>query len=184
MEIKLLIAGGMHMHFAKDICDLIESSAKIRGTGIARREVDYIEKKISSGNAIIALKGKRLVGFCYIETWEHNQFVANSGLIVHPDFRNQGLARSIKTKAFKLAQDKYPSAKIFGITTNSGVMKINSDLGYRPVSFSELTQDDTFWQGCKSCPKFDILERNQQGMCLCTAMLALSKNEILNQQKK
>ena len=177
MDIQLLIADGTAMHFAKAICELIEDSAKIRGTGIARRKVSYIEQKITSGNAVIALKANRLVGFCYIEIWSHGEYVANSGLVVHPDFRQLGLARMIKAKAFNLARDKYPNAQIFGITTSAAVMKINSELGYRPVSFSELTQDDAFWKGCQSCPNFDILQRNQQKLCLCTGMLASSKTD-------
>jgi hypothetical protein len=58
-------------------------------------------------------------------------------------------------------------------------MKINSSLGYQPVTFSELTQEDAFWNGCKSCKNYDILERNERKMCLCTAMLAPSKNESM-----
>ncbi len=177
MNIQLLIADEMHMHFAKRICELIEESAKVRGTGIARREISYVEQKIVLGDAIIALKGKQLVGFCYIETWSHKEYVANSGLVVHPDFRKLGLARMIKTKAFHLARNKYPNAKVFGITTSAAVMKINSDLGYRPVTFSELIQDDSFWAGCQSCPNFDILQRNKRKMCLCTGMLAKAKKE-------
>ena len=50
-------------------------------------------------------------------------------------------------------------------------MKINSDLGYRPVPFSELTDDDVFWQGCQSCPNYDVLTRNNHKMCLCYGML-------------
>lgn len=184
MDIKLIIADGTFVPYAKVICDLIAASAKTRGTGIALRKVSYIEQKITSGNAVIALKDQQLVGFCYIETWEHEKYVANSGLIVHPDFRHLGLARKIKTAVFELAQNKYPNAKVFGITTSAAVMKINSELGYRPVSFAELTQDNAFWKGCQSCPNFDILQRNQQRMCLCTGMLALSKTEKLNNNQK
>lgn len=184
MDIQLFIADKMHIHFAKSICMLIEDSAKTRGTGIAHREVSYLEQKIISGNAIIALKDKQLAGFCYIETWSHGMYVANSGLVVHPDFRQLGLARMIKTKAFTLAQDKYPNARVFGVTTSAAVMKINSELGYRPVTFSELTQDETFWMGCQSCPNFDILQRNERKMCLCTGMLAMSKTEKLNDEIK
>ncbi len=179
MNIDLFIANETLVPFAKVICDLIESSAKIRGTGIARRKVSYIEQKIASGNAVVALKGEQLVGFCYIEIWSHGEYIANSGLIVHPDFRKLGLARKIKAKAFDLAREKYPDAKVFGITTSAAVMKINTDLGYRAVTFSELTQDETFWKGCQSCPNYDILQRNKQRMCLCTGMLAPSKNEAL-----
>jgi len=126
---------------------------------------------------VVAFDGDVLVGFCYVEVWSHNRYVVNSGLVVHPDYRKSGLAREIKRKVFNLARDKFPEAKVFGITTSLAVMKINTELGYKPVTFSELTQDDAFWAGCKSCPNYDILERNERRMCLCTAMLAPSKVE-------
>jgi hypothetical protein len=178
MKFKIVIGQLKHEQYAEAICKLIEESAKIRGTGIAKRQPEYIIQKLRNGNAIIALQGETLAGFCYVEKWEHGKYVANSGLIVNPEFRNYGLARAIKAKAVKLAQKKYPKAKVFGITTSAAVMKINSDLGYRPVTFSELTQDETFWKGCQSCPNYDILERNDRKMCLCTGMLAPSGNEL------
>lgn len=184
MNIQLLISDDTHMSHAKVVCELIEKSAKQRGTGIARRKVTYIKKKIQSGHAVIALNENHLVGFCYLETWSHNQYVANSGLIVHPDYRQLGLARKIKKKAFDLARNKYPEAKVFGITTSPAVMKINSELGYQPVSFAELTPDQTFWQGCQSCPNYDILQRNHQRLCLCTGMLAPSKIEEIKNKKE
>jgi hypothetical protein len=65
----------------------MESSAKVRGTGIAKRNPEYITQKMEEGKAVIALtKDGTWVGFCYIETWE-GEYVANSGLIVSPDFR-------------------------------------------------------------------------------------------------
>ncbi|MFN5790645.1 MAG: GNAT family N-acetyltransferase, partial [Bacteroidota bacterium] len=138
---------------------------------------EYIRAKMEAGNAVVAFDGDVLVGFCYVEIWSHNRYVVNSGLVVHPDYRKSGLAREIKRKVFNLARDKFPEAKVFGITTSLAVMKINTELGYKPVTFSELTQDDAFWAGCKSCPNYDILERNERRMCLCTAMLAPSKVE-------
>lgn len=178
MKFKIVIGQLKHQQYAEEICKLIEESAKIRGTGIAKRDPEYIVKKLINGNAIIALHGETLAGFCYIEKWEHGKYVANSGLIVNPEFRGHGLARAIKQKAVRLAQKKYPKAKVFGITTSAAVMKINTELGYRPVTFSELTQDETFWKGCQSCPNYDILERNNRKMCLCTGMLAPSGNEL------
>lgn len=177
MNVEIHIASAQFAHYAEQICDLIEISAKQRGTGIARRSPEYIRSKMENGNAVIALAGERLVGFCYVEVWSHGQYVANSGLVVDPEFRQQGLAKSIKEKAFNLARDKYPAARVFGITTSLAVMKINSQLGYKPVTFSELTQDETFWNGCQSCPNFDILQRCNRKMCLCTGMLAPSKLE-------
>ncbi len=178
MEIIIQVAQPEHESYAEEICRQYHESAKARGTGIAERQPAYVREKILQGKAVIALQGDRLAGFCYIETWSHDKYVANSGLIVVPDFRRLGLAKRIKERVFQLSRDKYPSARIFGITTSLAVMKINSRLGYEPVTFSELTQDDAFWQGCRSCPNYDILERNQRRMCLCTAMLAPSKEEV------
>jgi len=148
------------------------SSAQARGTGIAKRSPEYIKQKMAEGKAVIALtKENQWVGFCYIEAWDHEKFVANSGLIVAPEFRKSGIAKTIKHKIFALSRKKYPEAKIFGLTTGLAVMKINSDLGYEPVTYSELTDDDNFWAGCKSCVNYDILMSKNRKNCMCTAML-------------
>ncbi len=168
---NIIVANASHFIYADIICDTIAESAKVRGTGIAKRTPDYIKKKVENGNAVIALDGENFAGFCYIEIWGHGKYVANSGLIVHPNYRAQGLAKKIKARIFKLSQDKFPKAKIFGITTGLPVMKINYELGYKPVTFSELTDDPEFWKGCKTCKNFDVLTRTNQKMCLCTGML-------------
>lgn len=149
----------------------MEASAKARGTGIAKRSPEYVADKMREGKAVIAhTHNGTWVGFCYIETWE-GEYVANSGLIVAPAFRKSGVAKNIKQRVFQLSREKYPEAKIFGLTTGLAVMKINSDLGYEPVTYSELTQDEKFWAGCKSCVNYDILMSKERKNCLCTAML-------------
>ena len=171
MKFKITIADLGHLVYVDDILKTIEESARVRGTGIAKRKPEYIKTKITEGKAVIAVCNNEFAGFCYIETWGHGQFVANSGLIVKPEFRGKGLAKSIKKEIFNLSRTKYPNAKIFGLTTGLAVMKINTSLGYRPVTFSELTDDDAFWDGCKSCVNFDILQRTNRKICLCTGML-------------
>lgn len=171
MEFQILEANTSHLKYAESICEMMANAAKERGTGIAKRQAVYIEGKIRDGKAVIALKEEELAGFCYIESWGHGKYVANSGLIVSSNFRKTGLARMIKQKIFELSQKKYPASKIFGITTSLAVMKINADLGYRPVTFSELTTDEQFWKGCASCKNYDILNRTQRSHCLCTGML-------------
>lgn len=157
--------------YASTITDEMEASAKARGTGIAKRSPEYVAQKMDEGKAVIALTGDGTwVGFCYIETWE-GEYVANSGLIVSPPFRKSGVAKNIKQRIFELSREKYPEAKLFGLTTGLAVMKINSDLGYEPVTYSELTQDEKFWAGCKSCVNYDILMSKERKNCLCTAML-------------
>ncbi|MBD1260495.1 GNAT family N-acetyltransferase [Maribacter polysiphoniae] len=168
---EIVIANESHFKYAEIICDTIAESAKVRGTGIAKRTPEYILQKLENGNAVIALDKGKFVGFCYIEVWGHEKYVANSGLIVHPDYRNLGMAKKIKKAIFELSTSKFPDAKIFGITTGLAVMKINYELGYQPVTFSELTDDPQFWKGCQTCKNFDILTRTERKMCLCTGML-------------
>lgn len=160
------------LHYAETITNEMEASAKARGTGIAQRSPSYIAMKMKEGKAVIAHTDEGVwVGFCYIEAWGQEGFVANSGLIVSPEFRKTGVAKSIKEKIFKLSRQRYPEAKIFGLTTGLAVMKINSDLGYEPVTYSELTDDESFWAGCRSCVNFDILMSKGRKNCMCTAML-------------
>ena len=170
-EIRVMVAGEEHLRYVDEINDTIEKASLERGTGIARRSHEYIASKVSEGKAIIAVDGEKFAGFCYIETWNDAKYVANSGLIVHWDYRGHGLARSIKLRAFELSRKKYPNAKLFGLTTGLAVMKINSELGYRPVTFSELTDDEQFWKGCQSCVNYDILLRMNKTKCLCTGMI-------------
>ncbi|MFM8473306.1 MAG: GNAT family N-acetyltransferase [Candidatus Kapaibacterium sp.] len=161
-----------HCSYAETICLIIEESARLRGTGIAKRDPEYIRSKMREGKAVIAVSDDgRFAGFCYIETWEDRKYVANSGLIVAPEFRKLHLAKRIKEAAFNLSREKYPDAKMFGITTSAAVLKINNELGYRPAHFSELTTDDAFWKGCEGCNNVDILKRTNRTMCLCTGML-------------
>ncbi len=181
---NIIVANTSHFKYAQIICDTIADSAKVRGTGIAKRTPEYIRKKLENGNAVIALDDDIFAGFCYIEIWGHEKYVANSGLIVHPDYRGKGLAKQIKASIFKLSQEKFPDAKIFGITTGLPVMKINYELGYKPVTFSELTDDPEFWKGCQTCKNFDVLTRTDQKMCLCTGMLYDPTSKSKEKEKK
>lgn len=166
------VAENKHLEFVPVILKEIEESAKERGTGIAKRSAAYLEEKINEGKAVMAFSAEgEWAGFCYIETWSNKEYVANSGLIVAKKFRKDGLAKAIKQKIFSYSREKYPNAKLFGLTTGLAVMKINSSLGYKPVTYSELTQDEVFWSGCKSCVNFEILKSKDRKNCLCTAML-------------
>jgi GNAT superfamily N-acetyltransferase len=184
-EFIVQVALPEHRVFAEEIVTEMAESAKARGTGIAKRSPEYISNKMQEGKSVIAFhKDGSWAGFCYIETWSHGQFVANSGLVVSPKYRKAGLAKAIKNEIFGLSRKLYPKAKIFGLTTGLAVMKINSDLGYEPVTYSELTQDEEFWKGCQSCVNFDILKMKERKNCMCTAMLydpAEKKHEVAKQ---
>ena len=184
---NIVIADKTHSVYADIICKTISESANIRGTGIAKRTPEYVITKMENGNSVIALDGNTFAGFCYIEVWSHGKFVANSGLIVHPDYRGRGLAKKIKKVVFEHSRNKFPDAKIFSITTGLAVMKLNSDLGYKPVTFSELTEDTKFWSGCQTCTNFEILKSKDYKMCLCTGMLydtsKVSTNEVIHEHK-
>lgn len=171
-DFNVIVASEDHVCFATTICDEMAESAKARGTGIAKRTPEYVAQKMREGKAVVAFhKDGRWAGFSYIESWGHGNYVANSGLIINPEFRNMGLAKAIKISTFYLSLKTFKGAKLFGLTTGLAVMKINNDIGYRPVTFSELTDDEQFWSGCKSCVNYDILVSKGRKNCLCTAMI-------------
>lgn len=184
-NIIIRVANSGDTHYAKTITDEMAASAAARGTGIAKRSPEYVANKMEEGKAVIAhTKDGTWVGFCYIETWSHGEYVANSGLIVVPAYRKSGVAKAIKKRIFDLSREKYPNAKIFGLTTGLAVMKINSELGYEPVTYSELTQDEAFWNGCKSCVNYDILTSKDRKNCFCTAMLYDPKDHYEPEETK
>ena len=191
-QIDVMVADASHEVYVDKILDTIREAAKVRGTGIAERTHEYVATKMKEGKAIIALCGDDFAGFTYIESGGNKQYVATSGLIVHPKYRGLGLAKRIKTASFRLARLRWPNAKVFSLTSGAAVMKMNTELGYVPVTFSDLTDDEAFWRGCNGCVNHDILERTERKYCICTAMLfdpadphrAQREREARNQTKK
>lgn len=186
-QIRIYVAGKQHIKYVEEILDVIEISSKARGTGIARRSPDYVAQKMIEGKAIIALCGDDFAGFCYIESWSNKTYVVNSGLIVKPTYRGCGLAKRIKRFSFAYSRRLFPEAKLFGITSGAAVLKINNELGYRPVTFEQLTDDPAFWRGCQTCVNYDVLQRTDFKRCICTAMLydpAEHPNEVLEDLDK
>lgn len=171
MEVDVMVADASHEAYVDTILDTIEAAAKVRGTGIAKRTHEYVAQKMKEGKAIIALCGDEFAGFSYIESWGNKQYVATSGLIVVDKFRRRGLAKRIKNAAFQLARLRWPKAKLFSLTSGSAVMKMNTELGYLPVTFADLTDDEAFWKGCEGCINHDVLVRTNRRYCICTAML-------------
>lgn len=180
-NINIYNATPAHLEYVPVIEEAIHQASLQKGTGIAVRSTEYLSEKIREGKAVIALSDEgSWAGFCYIESWGHQKYVANSGLIVSKDFRGYGLASAIKLRARDLSAELFPTAKLFGLTTSLAVMKINSEIGYKPVTFSELTDDDQFWKGCETCPYYDILVRTKRDDCLCTAMIMEPEKRKVN----
>lgn len=169
-EVDVIVANEGHIKYVDTILKTIADAAKVRGTGIAKRSPEYVATKMREAKAVIALDGDKFAGFSYIETWGNKHYVTTSGLIVHPDYRGLGLAKRIKALTFTLARVRWPHAKIFSLTSGSAVMKMNTQLGYLPVTFNDLTDDESFWRGCEGI-NHDILVRTRRQYCICTAML-------------
>jgi len=170
-NIEVVVADESHEKYVDTILETISEAAKVRGTGIAKRTHEYLLNKMREAKAVIALDGDRFAGFSYIETWQDKKYVTTSGLIVHPDYRGRGLAKRIKDMTFTLARIRWPHAKIFSLTSGAAVMAMNTQLGYKPVTFADLTQDESFWKGCEGCVNVDILHRTNRRYCICTGML-------------
>lgn len=191
-EIEVIVAGPEHEVYVDTILQTIADAAKVRGTGIAKRTHEYLATKMKEAKAVIALSNGRFAGFSYIETWGNKTYVTTSGLIVHPDFRGLGVAKRIKDLTFSLARVRWPHAKIFSLTSGAAVMAMNTQLGYHPVTFADLTDDEAFWRGCEGCINVDVLKRTGRKYCICTGMLydpeehlpAKLPEEVLERLKK
>ncbi len=180
MKINVCVADESHTRFAETICREIYISSLERKTGIAKRTPEYICGKIRAGKAVIAVTGDGdFAGFSYIESWGGKSFVANSGLIVAHAYRGMGVAKMIKEQTFLLSRRLFPEAKIFSITTGAAVMKMNYEFGFRPVPFTELTDDPEFWKGCEGCRHFEILKNHDYKMCICTGLLYDPKEHLV-----
>ena len=170
-EITVVVADASHEKYVDTILQTIADAAKVRGTGNAEGRHEYLTTKMKEAKAVIALEGEKFAGFSYIETWGNKEYVTTSGLIVHPDFRGRGVAKHIKDMTFTLARTRWPHAKIFSLTSGAAVMAMNTQLGYQPVTFADLTDDEAFWRGCEGCINVDVLKRTNRKYCICTAML-------------
>ena len=171
IQIDVMVADESHEKYVDTILKTIADAAKDRGTGIAKRTHEYLASKMKEAKAVIALHEGRFAGFSYIETWGNKQYVTTSGLIVHPDYRHLGIAKRIKDMTFSLARTRWPHAKIFSLTSGKAVMKMNTALGYQPVTFDDLTDDEAFWHGCEGCVNYPALKERNRKFCICTAML-------------
>ena len=183
---NLLIKAGDKgdLKFVNEIVELIEKESQVIGAGFAVRTPEYIEDKIRNGLSVVACDrfSGEFIGFIYLETWQHNKYVANSGLVVAEKFRGKGVGTKLKQKAFELSRKLFSDAKLLDLTTSLAVIKINSELGYEPVEYADLTSDDDFWMECETCMYYDVLVRTRRSNCLCEAMLydpARKKNKFL-----
>lgn len=159
--------------YTTEITDELAYSATKRGISIARRTPEYAINKMDKGLAVIALNPENgdWIGFCCIEVWEHQKYVASSGLIISPKYRGMGIATMLKARLFELCQTKFPKAKIFSLTTNQAVIHANIDLGFKIVAFSEVLNDSLFMDGCKSWVDFSGLMNNNPTHAYYVAMV-------------
>ena len=169
--VTVITANESHVAYIPEILSAIETAAKNKNNSIVMRSPEYLACKMKEGKAVLALKGTEFVGFCYIETWQRKKYVANSGLIVRPEYRGQGVARLIKQLIFEICRKRFPQAKIFGLTKSMAVRKINASLGFEEVSYSKLTTDPIFWEGCSTCPYYHKLLAHDKASCECIGML-------------
>lgn len=172
MSFKVRKAVKEDLVFVSSIVEEIAYWAKFRSTGVTTRTTMYVQQKIEEGLALIALDAKGdWVGFCYLETWEHEKYVANSGLVVLPEFRNTGLAFQLKQMALQVAARKYPRAKVFSLTTSLSVAKINHELGYKVVSHDQLLEDEYFIKGCGQVLDYPKMVQTHAGDSECFIMV-------------
>lgn len=158
-----MATSGDHSYAAEIAGEMAYSSAR-RGTGITHRTPEYIVQKMEEGLAAIAVNADNgtWAGFCYLEVWQHQKYVANSGLIVAPGYRGTGISKEIKITLFDHCRLAFPKARLFSLSTSPAVMHVNEALGYKVVPFAEIMRDELFLTGCQSWVNYcDLMNREQ-----------------------
>lgn len=172
MYFEVTVATEAHIIYIKDILAAIYEASQVPGNSIVMRDPDYLALKMREGKAVIALcDDGSFAGFCYLECWQDEQFLANSGMIVKPEYRGQGLATRIKQEIVRVCHEMFPDAAIFGITKSEAIKKISLRLGFEEVPYTEITTDPKFWKGCDTCRHYDELLANGGRSCHCTALI-------------
>ena len=172
-EITVRPATAADAKYAEAASALIAEAARTHD--IAEREVAFLIEKIESGKAAVALRSRpgqpdELIGFGYFSAWQDGAFVSHSGLVVRPDLRGHKLGRRLKTALFEGSRAKYPNATTMSLTTSPQVKAMNLSLGFEVVPFEEMTTDEAFWDGCKTCRNY--AEMQAKGIrCCCEAMI-------------
>ncbi len=167
--------------YAEIISKELNTSAANRGVQIKNRTPKYILDKMETGLAIVAINSEteEWIGFSTLEVWEHEQFVANTGLIIAPKYRGHGFSMLIKSKLFELSRQKYPKAKIFSLTGNPNIIQINQTLGFTTVPFSTILNDNLFLTGCNSWVNYSEIMRHSSGhVAMVYAPIAESQKEF------
>lgn len=151
--------------YADNIAHEISISALLRNVAIEPRTGDYIFQKMIDGLAVIAIDNEteEWIGFCALDVWNHQRYVANTGLIVKPKYRGKNVSNLLKNKLFELARIKFPSAKIFSLTNKELIKKINIDLGFQEVEAREILYDPYFNTGMNSWVDFiELLKHSEE----------------------
>jgi len=166
LEIRSSIAGDRI--YAEAAARLIAQAA--RDHDIATRDPEFLQDKIITSKAVVALQHRAMVGFGYYCDWQGGRFVSHSGLVVHRRMRGSGLGHLIKQELFAASRRQFPRAIIMSLTSSPAVQAMNRSLGFRTVPLDQLTTDPEFWEGCRACRNFAAIQ-SCAGRCCCEGMI-------------
>lgn len=119
------------------ICQLTEE--QVPGRSPRTPSYDLWLNKLASNPSwdpacvLIALAGEEWAGFTFMEKHEDGSWYTHlTG--VEPAYRGQGLGTAMKVAAIKLAiQERVPSLTTYNHSVNLAMVRINQQLGYKPI---------------------------------------------------
>ncbi len=166
-HVKLVIAEEKYVDFAQGIQQMIKVEAK--NHKMLQRSEEDIRAKICSEEAVLALKGKDVVGYVELDLWDSKARIGNSllleigGLIVKPEHRGQKQGTKLAQKAIKLAQKKYPGRVVVALG-NEKSRNIFKKQSFAPLPKCCLPSQ--LWGPCSHCDDFSNFPA-----CRCEALL-------------
>jgi N-acetylglutamate synthase-like GNAT family acetyltransferase len=140
-------------HYSNDeIASIVSGWTKKAGTMIPK-EPEAIKKLLESGLTVMVWDKEGVpIGFAAVTFEWPGGWKELGGLVVNPDFRQQGVGHKVVAKQIEMAKAKFPDGKLFALC-NKDSLKILSSLGAEVIEDPKLLPNEV-WGACLECPNF------------------------------
>lgn len=157
-----------HSYDNEQIAQMVSGWTKKSGKMIPK-EPEAIKELLESGLTVMVWNTEGIpIGFAAVTFEWPGGWKELGGLVVNPDFRQQGVGHLVVAKQIEMAKEKFPDGTLFALC-NEDSLKILLSLGAEKIEDSELLPKEV-WGACLECPNFQKA-RAEGKLCCDTPVL-------------